>query len=71
MFLSLIKTCPCSCRGASEQLSRRMIGSNSVFTLRTVNNELEHFWSDNELLAAVIYLVGFLWGEMGKGNIYS
>ena len=48
-----------------------MIGSNSVFTLRTVNNELEHFWSDDELLAAVIYLVGFLWGEMGKGNIYS
>lgn len=34
-----------------------MIGSNSVSTLRTMNNELEHFWSDDELLAAVIYTV--------------
>lgn len=60
MCLSLIKACPCSCRGASEQLSRGMIGSNSVSTLRTMNNELEHFWSDDELLAAVIYIVEFL-----------
>lgn len=37
-----------------------MIGSNSVFTLRTMNNELERFWSDDELLAAVIYIVEFL-----------
>lgn len=46
-----------------------MIWSNLIFILRTVKNELEQFWPDDELLAAVIYVVGILQEEMGKSNI--